>query len=169
MRVLHVAVLGHREDDEHEQDVLARADELRVGKALLVVEDEGADAAERADVREHGARDVGAAVEPALKMAGEGDGADGARHKDQQEAEDRHGQQAPRDRQDPEAQQREHGVDADDVEADEFVDGLTGDEVPLVQEVTDGERCDEVGQHEDEAQVCSIHDVMRSPLSGNPI
>ena len=159
VRLLYVAVLGHREDDEHEHDVLARADDLRVGEALLGIEDEGADATERADVREHGTRDVGAAVEPARIMPGEEQAADGAWHEDQQEAEEQDDQQVPRDRQDPETQQGEDGVDADDVEADELVDGLVRDEMALVQVVADGQRRDEVGQHEDQPQIHSVHVV----------
>ena len=43
--VFHVVVLGDGEDDDAEEEVLDGRDELRVGEALLVVEDEGADAA----------------------------------------------------------------------------------------------------------------------------
>ena len=68
-------------------------------------------------------------------------------------------EQVPRDRQDPETQQGEDGVDADDVEADELVDGLARDEMALVQVVADGQRRDEVGQHEDQPQIHSVHVV----------
>ena len=90
---------------------------------------------------------------------GEEQAADGAWHEDQQEAEERDDQQVPRDRQDPETQQGEDGVDADDVEADELVDGLARDEMALVQVVADGQRRDEVGQHEDQPQIHSVHVV----------
>ena len=41
----HMVVLGDGKDDDAEEEVLDGCDELGVGEALLVVEDEGADAA----------------------------------------------------------------------------------------------------------------------------
>ena len=155
--MFHVAVLGHGEDDEHEQYVLAGADELRVGKTLFVVKDEGTDAAERAEVGKHRTRDIGAAVEPARKFPCEEQGADGSQDKHEQKGKYRDRDEAPGDWQYPETQKRQDGVDADDVKADELVDGFIRNEVSPVQAITDGQRCDEVSQHENKPQIGSVH------------
>ena len=44
-RLFEVEILCKREDEEDEQDILARPDNLCVGEAVLIVENEGADAA----------------------------------------------------------------------------------------------------------------------------
>lgn len=105
MRLLHIAVLRHGEDDQHEQDVLAGADDLCVGKTFFGIEDESTDPAECADIGKHGAGNVGAAIQPARETAGKAEAADGTGDKDEQEPENRDDEQAPGDGQDPEAQQ----------------------------------------------------------------
>ena len=59
----HLADVRVRKDDEAKEQVLEGADELRVGEAFFIIQDESADAAERAEIREHGTRHVGAAIE----------------------------------------------------------------------------------------------------------
>lgn len=43
--MLHIVILRQGKDDHTEQEVLHCADDLRVGKALLVIENKGADTA----------------------------------------------------------------------------------------------------------------------------
>ena len=64
--VLQVIILCHGEDSEDEHERLKDAHDLCVRKALLTVEDEGADAAEGRNVRHHRVREERAAVERAV-------------------------------------------------------------------------------------------------------
>ena len=93
--MLHIAVLRERKDNQNEQDILAGANDLRIGESLLGIEDEGADSAERSEVGQHGAGNVGAAVKPAVEPPGEKERADAAGDQHEEKAEKRDGQQAP--------------------------------------------------------------------------
>ena len=64
--VLQVIILCHGEDGEDEHKRLKDTHDLRVGKSLFTVEDEGADAAEGRNVRHHRVREERAAVERAV-------------------------------------------------------------------------------------------------------
>ena len=41
--LFQIEILGHGKDQEHQHDILAGADKLGIGKARLIVENEGAD------------------------------------------------------------------------------------------------------------------------------
>ena len=114
-----VVILGERETAQHEDEVLERDDELGVGKAGLAIEDKCAETAQRADVCEQGADNVGAAIKRFLVAAGKGAYADDAGNRGKDKTEGRKPQQFGRERQYPKAQQGEQRADPDDVEADE--------------------------------------------------
>ena len=156
--VLEVVILRHREDGEDKHQCLKDAHDLRVGKALLTVEDEGADAAERGDVGHHGVRKIRAAIEGTPIFADEECPADESRKEDDEDAVDRDECEIPRDRERPAAHEGEHGVDDDDVQAQDAADEGVGDLAVSVEEVADDERREEVCEEVDDAEIRTVHE-----------
>ena len=87
--VLQIVVLRHWKYGEHEHECLKDAHDLRVGKALLTVEDVGTDTAEGGDVGHHRICEVCTAVEGAMIFADEERPSDEPRDEDDEDAVDR--------------------------------------------------------------------------------
>ena len=87
--MLEIVILRHWKDGEDKHERLEDPHDLRVGKSLLAVENEGADTAEGRDVGHHGIGKVGAAVEGIVVLADKERPADDAREEDDEDAVDR--------------------------------------------------------------------------------
>ena len=148
---------GEREQNEHE--VLARAADLRIGKAAFSVDDVGTDAAERADVREQCGDEMRAAVDRAVKAPSEKAPADEAREEDDEREERGQNEEIPRERQRPEAEEREQREEYDDIDADEQVDGRVREEATLIEEIADDEWQDQIGEEIDQARIDFVHKI----------
>ena len=83
--------------------------------------------------------------------------ADKPRNKDDEDAVDRDEGKIPRDRQCPAAHEGEHGVDDDDVQAQDTADECVGDLPVPIEEIADDERREEVGEEIDEAEIRTVH------------
>ena len=121
-----------KESFELLQDILESADNLCVGEANLIVKNEGAKASECADIGEHGTHEISTAVQKVLMASGKGQCADETWQQDIDKAEGRQPEKLGRERQDPEAQQRQDGAYNDDIETDELVANLIGNDVLLI-------------------------------------
>ena len=87
--VLQIIILRHGKDGENEHERLKDTHDLRVGKSLFAIEDEGADAAEGRNVRHHRVREERAAVERAVIAPNEKCLADECREEDDENPVDR--------------------------------------------------------------------------------
>ena len=120
--VLQIVILCHGEYGEYEHEGLEYAHDLRVGKALLPVDDVGADPAEGGDVGHHCVCEVCAAIEWAPIFTDEERPSDKPRNEDDKYAVDRDEREIPRDRECPTAHEGERRVDDDDVQTQDAAD-----------------------------------------------
>ncbi len=158
--MLCLIILCKRKAEKYKQDILESADNLCVGEANLIVKNEGAKASECADIGEHGTHEISTAVQKVLMASGKGQCADETWQQDIDKAEGRQPEKLGRERQDPEAQQRQDGAYNDDIETDELVANLIGNDVLLMQIVAKCERQYQIGKYKKYAELCSIHDVV---------
>ena len=133
--MLQIIVLSHGKHHDTQQKILGGADELGIGVALLVVEDKGTDPAQGAKIGEHGAGNKGASVQQIFNAPGKEGIADSSWQQYQHHAKQGHEQQVPGQGEYPETQQGECGVHADNVEADDFVDGIIGNPMAMVHKI----------------------------------
>ena len=157
-RPLCTKLRGEREADEHEEADLERRDDLHVGESRLVIEDEGGESRDRADVREHGAHVVSAARKGVLVAASEGQIGDGAGYEHEERTEERQPEEAFRQRHDPEAQDGEQRRHDDDVEADEDIALRVGDAASLIGDVAREKGRGEVGEYVEDAEEFFVHE-----------
>ena len=100
-----IIILRSREREKYEYEVLAGAADLCVSEAGLAVDNVGADAAERSDVREQCGDEMGAAVDRTVKAPPEKTLADKARKENDKRKECRKDEEITRERQCPETEQ----------------------------------------------------------------
>ena len=151
--MLQIVILRHREDGEDEHERLEDAHDLRIGKALLAIEDKGTDAAEGGDVGHHGIREIGAAVERIVIFADEKCPAHKAGEEDDEDAVDGDKSEIPRDGQRPAAHECEYGIDDDDVQTQDAVDERVGYFPMPMEQIADDKREEQIGKEIDDAKV----------------
>ena len=155
--MLQIVVLCHRKYGKYKHQCLKDAHDLRVGKALLAVDDVGTDTAEGGDVGHHRIREICAAIEGIVIFSDEKCPADQPRKEDDEDAVDRDEGEIPRDRQRPAAHERKHGVDDDDVQAQNAADECVGDFPVPIEEASDDEGREEVGKEINDAEIRIVH------------
>ena len=138
----------YREQDEHE--VLTGTADLCIGKAALSIDDIGADAAERADVREQRGDEMCTAVAGAVEPPSEETPTDKSRKEDDKRKEKGQDEYILGQRQSPETEEREQRKEGDDIDADEAIEHPVGEQSALIENVADDERQNQIGDEEDQ-------------------
>ena len=124
--------MGHGEHQQHQHDILAGAQQLGIGKACLIVEDESADPAQGADIGQHGAGNVGAPHQKVLEPPPQGHPHSPREEYEQGAIKGNQGQ-IPGQGQHPEGQQGQGGIHQAHIDLDEPVDILFRNQLPFLQ------------------------------------
>ena len=106
------------------------------------------------------------AVDGAVKPPAEETPADKTGKEDDEREEQGQDKNIARQRQGPEAEQREQGEEYDDIDADEAVDHRVGEQLPLIEHIADDERQDQIGDEKNQTGHHFVHGDTRLSCYG---